>query len=138
MATSAGASHPRTAGPEERFLSLTPDLLAGVSPADVRNALVRAAAPKPAPRVDLDHVAPIRVSVREVVEELSVSLPGRGRVSFRALTEGLSDRIDVVVRFLAVLELYKNGDVDLDQAASFGELSITWTATRPVAVQAGS
>lgn len=126
MASAASRSFPRTAGLEPRFLALMPDLLAGVSAADVHAALVRVLTPKPVPVVDLDHVAPIRVSVGEVVEELTESLPARGVITFRALTEGLTNRIDVVVRFLALLELYKNGLVDLGQSESFGELEINW------------
>jgi segregation and condensation protein A len=127
LAATAGASHPRTAGLEAPFLELTPDLLAGIGPADLRAAYVRATAPKPVPRVDLDHVAPIRASVAEVVEELAATLPGAGRVSFRRLTAGLRTRLDVIVSFLALLELYKQGLVDLDQAVTFGDLDVRWT-----------
>ncbi|MDQ4132223.1 MAG: segregation/condensation protein A [Actinomycetota bacterium] len=124
----AGLSHPRTAGPEERYLTLRPDLLAGVTPDDIRRAYLQAAAPRPAPRVDVDHVAPIRVSVHEVIEELAESLPARGSVTFRSLTAGITAPIEMIVRFLAVLELYKDGRVDLQQAERFGELEIIWMA----------
>jgi segregation and condensation protein A len=127
LAGAAGASHPRTAGLEPRFLEITPDLLAGVGPLDLRAAYLRATAPRPAPRVDLDHVAPIRVSVAEVVDELASTLPGAGRVSFRRLTAGLTTRLDVIVLFLALLELYKQGLVGLDQAVTFGDLHVRWT-----------
>ncbi|MDQ6909555.1 MAG: segregation/condensation protein A [Actinomycetota bacterium] len=126
MASAASRSFPRTAGLEPRFLTLMPDLLAGVSAADVRAALLRVLTPEPVPQVDLDHVAPIRLSVDEVVQELRTSLPSTGPTTFRALTEDLFNRIDVVVHFLALLELYKNGLVDLGQGANFGELEITW------------
>ena len=127
LAAAAGASHPRTAGLEPRFLELTPDLLAGVGPVDLRAAYLRATAPRPAPQVDLDHVAPVRISVAEVVAELASTLPNAGRVSFRRLTAGLPTRLEVIVRFLAVLELYKQGLVDLDQAVTFGDLEVCWT-----------
>jgi segregation and condensation protein A len=123
----ASASHPRTAGLEPRFVALAPDLLAGVGPLDLRDAWLRATTPRPAPRVDLDHVAPIRASVAEVVTDLAASLPRNRRVSFRRLTAGLVTRLDVIVHFLAVLELYKQGLVELDQVATFGELTVTWT-----------
>ena len=125
----AGArSVPRTAGPEAWFLALAPDLLAGVTPADLARALVRAATPKPPPRVDLDHVAPIRVSVGDALAELLASLPAAGSHHLPGdhRRHGRPG-IDVVVRFLAVLELYKQGLVELDQASTFGELRITWT-----------
>jgi segregation and condensation protein A len=127
LAEDAGRSLPRTAGLEERFLSLVPDLLAGVSAADVHEAFVRAMRPKPQARVDLDHVAPIRVSVEDAVQELSRELPALGRVTFRQLTRGVEGRLDVIVQFLAVLELYKQGRVEIDQAGTFAELLITWT-----------
>jgi segregation and condensation protein A len=47
-------------------------------------------------------------------------------VSFRQLIAGVTDRIEVVVRFLAILELFKQGRVDLDQAERFGEITVTW------------
>ncbi len=129
LAASAGASHPRTAGLEPRFLDLTPDLLAGVSSVDLREAYLRATAPKPPPRVELDHVAPIRASVADVVEELAAVLPHAGRVTFRRISAGLPTRLDVIVHFLALLELYKQGLVDLDQAVTFGDLEVQWTGT---------
>jgi segregation and condensation protein A len=129
LGLAATRSWPRTAGLEERFSSLVPDLLAGVTPVDLRSAFLRAITPKPAPRVDLDHVAPIRVSVEDAVVELAEVLPGLGRVSFRNLTRNVSGRLEVIVRFLAVLELYKQGRVEVDQAATFGELVIVWTGT---------
>jgi segregation and condensation protein A len=135
----AARSWPRTAGLEERFFAVAPDFLAGVSPERLRQAYLEATAPKPAPRVDLDHVAPVRVSVAEAVEELVDELPRAGRITFRHLTQELAERLEVIVRFLAVLELYKQGLVDLEQATSFGELHITWlgpegTDAVPVAV----
>jgi segregation and condensation protein A len=48
-------------------------------------------------------------------------------LSFRELTAGLVDRIEVVVRFLAILELYKQDLVELDQLDTFGEIVIRWT-----------
>ncbi|MGI9032218.1 MAG: segregation and condensation protein A [Acidimicrobiales bacterium] len=127
LAAVAATSSPRTAGPEAYYLALTPDLLAGVTPVVLRDALVQAITPKPAPRVDLDHVAPIGVSVADVVDELAATLPGAGWRSFRHIAAGLPTRLDVIVRFLAVLELYKQGLVDLDQVQSFGELTVAWT-----------
>lgn len=126
LANEAGRSYPRVTGPEERFLDLTPDLLAGVTPHDLRQAFLRAVTPKPQPRIDLEHVAPIRASVAEAVVELLEELPRVGRISFRALTGALVERLDVVVRFLAVLELFKQGFVELDQPRTFGDIHIIW------------
>jgi len=126
LAREAGRSFPRCAGPDERFVELTPDVLAGVTPQDLGRAFLRAVAPKPVPRIDLDHVAPIRASVNDAVLELLEELPLVGTTTFRDLTGDLVERLAVVVRFLAVLELFKQGFVDLDQAHSFGAIRIVW------------
>jgi segregation and condensation protein A len=126
LAEDAGRSFPRLVGPDERFAGLAPDLLASTTPAQLRDAYLRAVAPKPVPRIDLDHVAPIRASVTDAVEELLDELPRAGVLTFRRLTAGLAEKLEVVVRFLAVLELYKQGLVDLDQPTNLGELTITW------------
>src|SRR5205807_4284549 len=127
LAARAERSYPRRAGLEEPFLELAPDLLAGVTGEKLRDAFLRAVTPRPVPHVDMDHVAPIRISVRDAVDELVDELPRVGRITFRRLTQDLTERLDVIVRFLAVLELCKQGLVDLDQGANFGELHIAWT-----------
>lgn len=126
LAAGARRSAPRVAGPEERFVSLLPDLLAGVTAEDLRSALVRALTPTPTPRVDVDHVAPVRASVRDAVDELTAALPALGVVGFRRLTAGLGSRLEVIVRFLALLELYKDGVVELDQPGRLAELQVVW------------
>jgi segregation and condensation protein A len=68
----------------------------------------------------------VRASVTDAVEELLDELPRVGRITFRELTGSLVERLEVVVRFLAILELYKQGLVELEQATTFGELSIVW------------
>ena len=125
----AGRSWPRTAGLEERFASLVPDVLAGVTAEQLRDVMDGLLAPKPQPQVSLDHVAPIRVSVGDAVTELLDELPRVGRISFVRLTSGLVERLEVIVRFLALLELYKQGRVDLEQSSSFAELEICWLGT---------
>jgi len=126
LTNEAALSWPRSVGPDERFADLTPDLLIGVDPADLRDAFLRATAPKPTPKVDISHLAPIRISVGDAVESVAQELPDAGPTSFRSLTGSLVDRIEVVVHFLAVLELFKQGSVELDQAANFGDIMIEW------------
>ena len=127
LAEAAALCWPRHVGPDERFAGLVPDLLADVTPERLHAAFVRATAPKPVPTVDLSHVTPIRVSVGDALEELCHELPRVGRISFRRLTADLVEKIDVVVRFLALLELYKQGLVELEQATTIGELEVVWT-----------
>lgn len=126
LSDAAERSFPRRAGLEDRFLELTPDLMAGVTPDRLRKAFLRAIAPRPIPRVDLDHVAPIRASVRDAIDELADELPRAGRITFRRLTADLVERLAVIVRFLAVLELFKQGLVDLAQGERFGDIEIVW------------
>ncbi len=127
LVQAASRSLPRTAGLEERFVALAPDLLAGLTATDLHAAWLRVSAPAPPPpRVQLDHIAPVKVSVGEAVDQLVARLPGAGMLTFRALTDGLGDRLEVIVRFLAVLELYKQGLVEIDQATTFGDLQVSW------------
>lgn len=127
MAADGSRCYPRRAGIEERFVALAPDLLANVEPEDLRRAFVKVLN-RPQPRIDLFHVAPVRISVNDAVEELVDELPRLGKTTFRALTGSLVERLEVVVRFLAVLELFKAGYVELDQIGQFGEIHITWLA----------
>lgn len=124
--TIADSSWPRVAGPEEPFASLVPDLLEGCTPAQLLRAAERALTPKPVPKVELFHVTAVRVSVADALEELMDELPRVGRISFRRLTTGLVERLEVVVRFLALLEMYKQGFVELDQAERFGDIEVVW------------
>jgi segregation and condensation protein A len=126
LAEDAGRSYPRRAGLEERFVDLMPDLLEGLDVEDLRAAYVRAMTPKPVPTVDLGHLHMIRITVADAVAELVDELPRAGRISFRHLTEDLVERIEVVVRFLALLELFKQGLVELGQAEAFGEIDVVW------------
>jgi len=126
MSVEAARSHPRTAGLEDRFLDLAPDLLEGIDLADLQAAYRRALTPRPIPVVEVGHIHSVRISVIEAVEELVDELPRVGRISFRQLTEQFVERLEVVVRFLAVLELYKQGLIDLDQASAFGEIDVIW------------
>ena len=123
---SAGRSWPRTAGLDEPFTQLVPDVLAGVTPAMLAEAMGSLLAPKPQTRVLLDHVAPVRASVGDAVIELIDELPRAGRITFARLTAGLVERLEVIVRFLALLELFKQGAVDLEQPFTFGQLEVVW------------
>ena len=126
-----GRTYPRVAGVEEKFLGLAPDMLEGIDVNDVHDAFVRAMTPKPEPILDLYHVSAVTASVSDAVREFVDELPGAGRVNFRDLTSGLVDRIEVVVRFLAILELFKQGMVDIRQAEAFGNIQLEWVGGDP-------
>jgi segregation and condensation protein A len=88
--------------------------------------------------VDTYHVAPVRASVRDAVEVLLRLLPAAEPMSFRALTAGVDTKLEFVVRFLAVLELYKQGIVDLAQLENFGELIVRRLQQGEIALDAVS
>jgi len=134
LAAAASLTRARTVGPDERYIDLAPDLLAGIDVDDLRAAYLRAMVPKPKPMVSTDHIHSVRISVTEAVAELVDELPRMGRVTFRRLTESLVERLEVVVRFLAVLELFKQGYVELDQPAAFGDIEILWLGSPAMAV----
>jgi len=114
----------RSAGPEEPFRSLAPDPLQRVSLAAFLAAGRSALIPKPQPEVETDHVAPIRASVRDAVETVLALLPATGPIRFRDLTLGAGERLEIIVRFLAVLELFKQGVIELEQISNFGDLVV--------------
>jgi segregation and condensation protein A len=134
LADEADRSFPRATGADERFGELMPDLLEGVTGKRIHSAYMRAVTPKIVPRIDLFHVAPVRASVADAVAELVDELPRAGRITFRRLTSGLVDRLEVIVRFLALLELFKQGVIELDQGERFGDIDVLWTGgQQPVA-----
>jgi segregation and condensation protein A len=136
LADEADLSIPRTVGPDDRFAGLVPDLLEGTSLRRFQAAAIRALTPKPEPIVDLFHISEIRTTVGDALIELIDELPRIGQISFRSLTADLGERVEVIVRFLAVLELFKQGFVELDQPQRFGEIEIRWIGDR--GVEAGS
>jgi len=120
----ADRSVPRRAGPEEPFRWMAPDPLERLRPEVLRDAALRMLAAPPVVVVDTDHIAPVRASVRDAVESVLRLLPESEPMSFRALVSGAPERLEVIVRFLAVLELYKQGMVDILQFTNFGELLV--------------
>jgi segregation and condensation protein A len=114
----------RRVGPGPEFDHLCPDLLARVNPGDLAAIAARALAPKPLVALDLSHITPIRVSVAEAIATVMTLLAERPAVTFREITKGCATRIDKVVRFLAVLELIKRGQADVEQSENFGEITV--------------
>lgn len=122
----ASRAFPRLRGIDEGFVVRPPDLLAGVTTTLLAGAYLRGIEEKPVQVVRLNHVTVDAVTVAETVVALSQRLPSMGRLSFRRLTEGLDSRIEVIVHFLALLELCKLGHIDLGQGATFGDVEIEW------------
>ncbi|MFH8483727.1 segregation and condensation protein A [Streptomyces sp. NPDC018055] len=119
--------HPRTVGLEDHHAELLPEVVISIGPEGFAELAVKAMQPKPKPQVYVDHIHAPLVSVREqagiVVERLREA---GAAMSFRVLTEDAPDTLTVVARFLALLELYREKAVTLDQDEALGDLTVAW------------
>jgi segregation and condensation protein A len=118
---------PRTAGPEPHLVRLAPDPLTATSVEDLARAAAGVLAPPPAWDLDTSHVAPAAVSVRTAILDLAALLRGGDVLTFRQLCSRAATRVEVVARFLALLELFKSGAVDVTQTERFGDIRARWT-----------
>jgi segregation and condensation protein A len=125
---SASQRYARLVPLEERYVGLLPEVQLGVTPGEFAELAARAMAPRPVPVVDIGHLHAPVVSVREQAAILAERLRGAGSATFRALVADCPDTMTVVGRFLAVLELYREGAVAFDQVAPLGELHVRWVA----------
>jgi segregation and condensation protein A len=130
---SAGRRYPRRAELEPRFATLSPELRLGVDPHQFAAIAAVALQPKPEPVVGIDHVHAARVSVREHMAVMRERLARSGSATFRALVADCRSTLEVVARFLGLLELYREGDIAFDQAAALAELRVRWTGGTPQA-----
>jgi len=126
---SQGRRLPRPGGLEEYYARLLPEVdLTGM--ADQLALLAgRALVPRPAAEVSLAHLHVPRVSVREQADVILGRLREHPTTTFRALTADAGDRLVVVARFLALLELYREQAVAFEQVAPLGELTVRWLGT---------
>ena len=122
----AGRRHARAVGLEPQFADLLPEVLLGIGPQELARLAAMALAPKPVPQVALDHLHTQRVSVREQAAILVQHLRRHPSTTFRALTADCEGTLIVVARFLALLELYRDGAVVFDQLTPLGELNVRW------------
>ncbi|HEU4911728.1 MAG TPA: segregation/condensation protein A [Actinomycetes bacterium] len=128
MAAEAGR-FPRSVTLEPQLAGLLPEVLLGLGPQEFAALAAKVFTPREVPTVGMDHLHAPAVSVREQAALLVTALR-RSRVStFRALTADCEGTLVVVARFLALLELYREGAVVFDQVSPLGELSIRWTGT---------
>ena len=119
----------RSVGLEERYSSLLPEVLISIGPDELAALAARALEPKEELRVPFAHLHAPTVSVREQAAVLVDRLRRRGTATFRALTSDSPDTLTTVARFLALLELFREGVVQFEQAAALAELSVRWTGT---------
>jgi segregation and condensation protein A len=120
---------PRAVGVEPHFALLLPELVLGITPDQLAAIAARAMEPKPVPSVGLDHLHSPVVSVREQAALIVSRLRRSRSTSFRTLIADAGATVVVVARFLALLELFREGAVAFDQAAALEELTIRWTGS---------
>jgi segregation and condensation protein A len=123
----AGRGFARAVRLEQRYAEALPDLVLGIDPDKLAQLAVKAMLPKPVPMVSIDHVHMVRVSVREHMLSLREKLIRLRTATFRTLCADCTTVLEVVARFLALLELYREGMVAFDQVTALGELTVTWT-----------
>ena len=126
---------PRAAALEPQLAALLPELVLAIGPGELAVLAAHALAPKAVPTVDLGHLHSPSVSVREQAAVLVERLRRGSGMSFRALVADAGEPIVVVVRFLAVLELFREGVVSFDQAEPLGELTVRWTGGQDATVE---
>ncbi|MFE9094821.1 segregation and condensation protein A [Streptomyces sp. NPDC007264] len=119
--------HPRTVGLEPHHAELLPEVVISIGPEGFARLAVKAMQPRPKPQVYVDHIHAPLVSVQEQAGIVVARLRELGAASFRVLVADTDDTLTVVARFLALLELYREKAVALEQEAALGELVVRWT-----------
>ena len=126
LAARAGRRFGRAAELEPRFAALSPELRIGVDPHQFAAIAAAALRPRPVPVVGVDHIHAPRVSVREHMATLAERLARTGSATFRSLVADCGSTLEVVARFLGLLELYRDGAVGFEQAEALSELRVRW------------
>jgi segregation and condensation protein A len=118
---------PRRVGTDDLLEHVAPSLLTDVRPEDLARLAAGAFTPAPVPEVSTEHIAPVRLTVNEAVVELAERLRLGEVVPFESLLGRDAPTIEVVINFLALLELYKRSLIELEQTATFGAIMVRWS-----------
>jgi segregation and condensation protein A len=119
--------YPRSVALEDRYAALLPEVMLGVSPARFSEIAAAVFRPKPPPTVSLEHLHMGKVSVREHAAVLRKRLASAGQASFAELVADCEHSIEVVARFLALLDLYKEDTIVFEQEEALSDLHVRWT-----------
>jgi len=122
----ADKSFPRVVALDPALASLLPEVLIGVGAARFAAIAERVLTPKTAPLVALEHLHSALVSVAEESKLVVDALRKSKVLSFRNLVQGADSTLVVVARFLALLDLYRQGALRFEQVMALGELQISW------------
>jgi len=118
--------YPRSVSVEDRYASLLPEVMLGVDAAMFADIAASVFRPRPPPTVSLAHLHAVQVSVREHAALLRARLMVIGSASFGELVSDCEHTIEVVARFLALLELYREAVLAFDQDDALGDLHVRW------------
>lgn len=119
--------YPRTVGLEPHHAELLPEVVISIGAEGFARLAVKAMQPRPKPQVYVEHIHAPLVSVQEQAGIVVARLRELGEASFRVLVQDTEDTLTVVARFLALLELYREKAVELDQETALGDLLVRWT-----------
>lgn len=129
LETAALRRYPRMVSLEDRFLGLLPEVELGVDPAKFAEIAAAAFRPRPVPTIGLDHLHAPPVSVAEQATLVLELLMMRGKGSwtdFAEIVVDCSTPLEIVARFLALLELYRARSIEFDQPDPLGSLAVSW------------
>jgi len=126
-------SYPRAVSLEDRFADLLPEVMLGVDADRFAQIAATAFTPRPVPTVGIEHLHELHVSVPEQAKQLLSLLEHRGIGQWASFSDLVADcrPIEIVGRFLALLELFRSRAVAFDQVEPLGVLQVSWTGERP-------
>jgi segregation and condensation protein A len=131
-------SYPRAVGLEDRFAELLPEVMIGVDARAFAEIAAAAFTPRPVPTVGTDHLHHPKVSVPEQARNILRVLERRGVGQWAAFSDLVADcraPIEIVGRFLALLELYRTRAIAFEQPKPLSVLRVSWTGERPTEQQ---
>ena len=115
----------RSVSLEPQFANLLPEVLLGLGPNELARLAAKAMEVKTIPSISLSHLHAPAVSVREQAGIIVERLRRVGATTFRSLISGVEVSV-VVARFLAVLELFRESQITLEQESPLADLYIRW------------
>ena len=125
-AEAEGRMHPRSVGIEPEFLNLVPDYLEGVTLRGLAVICADLASRRDAFLLEAEHIAAMPIPVELHVQRVEQRLEKEKSLTFTELLGGETDPPQVVVTFLALLELYKRRIISLHQDVIFGEIDVAY------------
>jgi segregation and condensation protein A len=130
MIEAADKAFPRVVALDPALAALLPEVLIGVGPERFASIAERVLTPKSPPVVAIEHLHMALVSVSEQSKLVVEALRHSKTMSFRSLCHDADSTMVVVARFLALLDLYRQGNLRFNQVIALGELQISWTGSQ--------